>query len=232
MTNERLSVPLAADCKIVVVDDEVFSRFMTVELLERLGATGVQTAPDGYEALAQLSRDDIPAPDLIFLDLEMPGVSGIDVLKEIRSGHTKAPHDVPVVFLTAHDELGLLLAAFMLDVDAFLKKPMDMEMLSETVRDIGLSERHIQPADYYQEVNCQGIQVDKMNDHFNSDAVENLAAADLVPGMIIAEDVYTTEALVVGAGSMVTPRMARLLKGVAAHTDLKCFKVVRNHQGR
>jgi CheY-like chemotaxis protein len=80
--------------RILIVDDEPFNLdLLEQELTER--GYRVERARDGEEALDKLQASQ---PDLVFLDYMMPGMNGLEVLKEIRGRKI----DVPVVMITAH----------------------------------------------------------------------------------------------------------------------------------
>lgn len=107
--------------KILLVDDEV--EFVTT-LAERLRIRGLQTeiAKDGEEAL---NIFDSSVFDVVLLDVFMPGMSGFDVLKEIK----KRSRNIPVILLTGHGATkegveGMSLGAF-----DYLMKPIDIEEL-------------------------------------------------------------------------------------------------------
>lgn len=84
------------DQTILVVDDEESIRFLYREELEEEGYT-VITAADGEEALRKVRKDK---PDLITLDIRMPGMDGIEVLHKIR----EMDKDIPVIMSTAYGE--------------------------------------------------------------------------------------------------------------------------------
>ena len=110
---------------ILVVDDEEPVRDVLCEYLESQGF-GVQAAPDGETALAALGRH---RPDLVLLDVRMPGLDGVEVLRRIRHA---APH-VPVIMVTANESVGL--AREMLELGAFdyVAKPFDFSYLDRAV---------------------------------------------------------------------------------------------------
>jgi CheY-like chemotaxis protein len=81
---------------ILVVDDEESIRFLYREELEEDGYR-VITAADGEEALQKVEKDE---PDLITLDIRMPGMDGIEVLHRIR----EINKDIPVIMSTAYGE--------------------------------------------------------------------------------------------------------------------------------
>lgn len=109
--------------KILVVDDEE-------DILEmialRLGKEGfdVVTAPSGEEALGRVADS---TPDLVVLDVMMPGLNGLDVCERIR-GRSDGPQP-PVIFLTAKGEDFDHLQGMVRGADAYLVKPVEMTAL-------------------------------------------------------------------------------------------------------
>lgn len=102
--------------KILIVDDEPLARRgVSLRLASEPGVEIAGECSDGTEALRLIS--DL-APDLIFLDIQMPQLSGIDVLRGLPPGSTPV-----VIFLTAYDEYAL--AAFEVQALDYLLKPID-----------------------------------------------------------------------------------------------------------
>ncbi|MDI9411928.1 MAG: response regulator, partial [Bacteroidia bacterium] len=108
---------------ILLVDDEPLNRDM---LSRRLGKAGfeVATASDGTDALTQIQAK---RPDLVLLDLLMPGMSGLDVLREIR--RTVDPTELPVVVATALHETSFLVEAMGAGANDFVTKPLDFPVV-------------------------------------------------------------------------------------------------------
>src|SRR6187399_2413744 len=86
----------APQARILVVDDEWSIRDLLSTVLEFAGYQ-VRTAADGAEAMREVG---VFAPDLILLDVNMPGVDGFDVCRRVRAQGL----DTPVIFLTARDD--------------------------------------------------------------------------------------------------------------------------------
>jgi DNA-binding LytR/AlgR family response regulator len=109
--------------RVVVIDDEAPARRRLVRMLAEVGDVEVVgEAQDGLEALEVAERK---APDLLFLDIHMPGVDGL----ALAAQYARLP---PVVFVTAYDEHAL--AAFELNAVDYLLKPVRLERLDEAVR--------------------------------------------------------------------------------------------------
>src|SRR5688572_23014109 len=102
---------------ILVVDDEPDISALVAYHLAR-ESYRVRTASTGLEALRALETE---VPDLILLDLMLPGVSGQDVLREIK--RQEAWRDVPVILLTARTEEADRLEGLRLGADDYVSKP-------------------------------------------------------------------------------------------------------------
>jgi two-component system LytT family response regulator len=115
----------ASPLRALIVDDEPLARERLRELLA--GADGVSvvgTAVDGPAAVEALRTQ---APDLVFLDVQMPGMSGIDVIETI--GQAQMP---VTIFVTAYDQYAI--KAFDLAAVDYLLKPFDDERFDEALR--------------------------------------------------------------------------------------------------
>ena len=113
---------------VMVVDDEVDILTCLDEALTAEGyrVTGVAS---GAEALDLLAAE---VPDLIILDLRMPEISGIEVLKELRAKHPQLPIVVCTGLRGYREDYDVVTS----NVAAFLEKPLDIEMVVKTVREL------------------------------------------------------------------------------------------------
>lgn len=114
--------------KVLVVDDEP-NIVLSLEFLMQQAGFEVETAVDGASALAKV---EAAPPDLILLDISLPGISGFDVLEQLRQEPRHAK--LPIIMLTAHGrevekEKGLALGA-----DDYVTKPFSTQDLVEKVK--------------------------------------------------------------------------------------------------
>ncbi len=115
-----------ADPRVLVVDDTAANRRLVAALLTAEGFT-VEGAEGGVQALEMVEKSP---PDLILLDLQMPGMNGLTVLRELR----KQWPDLPVVMQTAHGDIPSAVEAIKLGADDFLTRPTANDKLVLTVR--------------------------------------------------------------------------------------------------
>jgi DNA-binding response OmpR family regulator len=113
--------------RILVVDDEITVRMLLHDVLEMEGYD-VAEAEDGPTALAMIAAE---RPDLVLLDIMMPGMSGIDVLSLLRG--EAATRDMPVVLLTAAGDDETTWAGWTTGASLYLNKPFDHVNLLEWV---------------------------------------------------------------------------------------------------
>ena len=133
----------------LVVDDEQPARDELVFLLDRDDRVGrVSTAASGAEALRRLEAGDV---DLMFLDVAMPGLSGIDVARVV--GQFRTPPRV--VFVTAHDNHAV--DAFELGAVDYLLKPIREERLAESIRRASQEPDAVEGADETIAVELAGV---------------------------------------------------------------------------
>jgi DNA-binding LytR/AlgR family response regulator len=113
--------------RALVADDEEPARAELVYLLSQDPRIGeIQTASDGPEALKILQATDL---DVVFCDIKMPGLDGIDLASVLSKFRQPRPR---IVFVTAYDEHAV--AAFELDAADYVMKPVRAERLAEAVR--------------------------------------------------------------------------------------------------
>ena len=129
---------------ILLVEDNPVDEKLTVRALEKRNlANRIVVARDGEEALECLfgagdGKGGPPAalPQVVLLDLKLPKVEGLEVLRRIRG--TERTKQVPVVVLTSSDEERDILQSYALGVNSYVRKPVNFDQFSEAVAEIGL----------------------------------------------------------------------------------------------
>jgi two-component system, response regulator, stage 0 sporulation protein F len=114
--------------KILVIDDEADMRFAVRMLLERSGHTVIE-AENGDAALAKLEGE---SPDLVLLDMRLPGMDGIQILQRIREKRK----DIPIIMVTGYGNVELAEQALQLGADHYLSKPFHNKELIEVIEQI------------------------------------------------------------------------------------------------
>jgi CheY-like chemotaxis protein len=135
---------MSREVEILLVDDSAEDVELTVLALRRNKLSNdIQVAEDGAEALDFLfcqgphkNRSFSHPPKLVLLDLKLPKIDGLEVLRAIRGDErTRA---IPVVILTSSKEQRDLIDGYNLGVSGYIQKPVDFDQFSETIRQIGM----------------------------------------------------------------------------------------------
>ena len=135
---------MSHEVEILLVEDSAEDAELTIRALRRNNlANEIHVSTDGVEALDFLFCRGVHAdrtfthpPRLVLLDLKLPKVDGLEVLRAIRADErTKA---IPVVVLTLSKQHKDLVAGYNLGVSAYVQKPVDFEQFSEAMRQIGM----------------------------------------------------------------------------------------------
>jgi FixJ family two-component response regulator len=114
---------------IAIVDDDESVCRAVRRLMRSLSMDG-ETFSSGQQFLDLLDAMPSYQPDCLILDVQMPGMNGLEVQNRLAlSGNT-----VPVIFITAHDEVGIREKALSAGAVAFLRKPFDDQLLVKTLR--------------------------------------------------------------------------------------------------
>lgn len=126
--------------RVVLVDDQTLVRHGIRSLLEIAGGVQVVAeADDGATGVSAVAEHD---PDVVLLDLRMPGTDGLWALAELRRRRL----DVPVLVLTTFDDDDLVLAALRAGAQGYLLKDVTVEQLASAVRTLADGGTHVQPS--------------------------------------------------------------------------------------
>ena len=129
---------------ILLVEDNPDDELLTLRALNQSSlANEIMVARDGEEALDFLfcqgkfaDRDSGQKPEVILLDLKLPKIDGLEVLRQIRSD--ERTRLFPVVILTSSKEEQDLLQSYNLGCNSYIRKPVDFKQFSESIRRLGL----------------------------------------------------------------------------------------------
>ena len=133
-----------APMEILLVEDNPADAEMTLRALRRNNlANRVHWVKDGEQALefmfrtgSYAGRDPVAVPKLVMLDIKMPKVDGIEVLRRIKAN--EETRTVPVVVMTSSNEERDVVESYRLGVNSYIVKPVQFESFLETVAKIGL----------------------------------------------------------------------------------------------
>ena len=118
---------------VLIVEDDPTTLEAVIAMLEVVGHEEVRSAPNGVEGLERMREEQ---PDLMFLDLMMPKMDGVDVLRELRDG--SAPRPRHIIVMSAHANANERKGVIHLGADQFLAKPFTLAQLESALENAGL----------------------------------------------------------------------------------------------
>ncbi len=132
---------MSADDSILLVEDDPAAVCIALHAFAKSGVDKerIIVAEDGQAALNHLlakKKDDRGTPCLILLDLKLPRIDGLEVLKRLRE--TDRLKEVPVIILTNSDEERDIARSYSLGANSYLRKPIDFTQLIELLEQLGL----------------------------------------------------------------------------------------------
>jgi two-component system phosphate regulon response regulator PhoB len=143
-----------ARSRVLIIEDERHLTDVLTYNLEREGYESV-VAHDGQEGLRKAQT---LLPDLILLDLMLPALGGLDVLRELRAG--ERTRDVPVIVLTAKAEETDQVVGFSLGADDYVTKPFSVKVLLQRIK--ALQRRLDGPTDPADVIDYLGVRIDRV----------------------------------------------------------------------
>ena len=122
---------------ILLVEDDPDHELLTIRALKKSNiANDVRVARDGEEAVNLLFGENPLRPQVILLDLKLPKVEGLEVLRRIREDD--ATRMLPVVVLTSSDEERDVVRSYKLGVNSYIRKPVNFNEFAEATRQLGM----------------------------------------------------------------------------------------------
>ncbi len=126
-----MEVTLDKNMKILIVDDFSTMRRIIKNLLRDLGFTNTQEADDGQTALPMLKNGDF---DFLVTDWNMPGMTGIELLRQVRADERLS--SLPVLMVTAEAKREQIIEAAQSGVNGYVVKPFTAQALKEKIEKI------------------------------------------------------------------------------------------------
>ncbi|HXB32928.1 MAG TPA: response regulator [Puia sp.] len=135
---------MTSQVEVLLVEDNIHDAEMTIRSLKKVNlANNLVHVKDGEEALEFIfakgkfaGPDLVNAPKLILLDIKMPKVDGIEVLRRIKAD--EATRCIPVVIMTSSKEELDIVSSYELGVNSYVVKPVDFEGFAKAVSELGL----------------------------------------------------------------------------------------------
>jgi len=122
---------------LLLVEDDPDHELLTTRALKRARiANDIRVARDGEEALNLLLGPNPLRPQVVLLDLKLPKIDGIEVLRRIREADSTRM--LPVVILTSSDEERDIVRSYQLGVNSYIRKPVDFNDFAEATRQLGM----------------------------------------------------------------------------------------------
>lgn len=115
--------------KIMLVDDAAFMRMMVKDALTKAGYTDLVEAQDGVEAVDKFNAEN---PDLVFMDITMPNMDGLEALKKIKASHPGAN----IVMCSAMGQEAMVIEAIKSGAKDFIVKPFKPDRILATAEKI------------------------------------------------------------------------------------------------
>ncbi len=126
----------AGEIEVLLVEDNASDVELTLRALQKRNlANRVVVARDGVEALELLQRP-APLPKVVLLDLKLPKLNGLEVLRRLKSD--ERTRRIPVVVLTSSHEEPDVEESYRLGVNSYIVKPVDFESFASAVAEVGL----------------------------------------------------------------------------------------------
>ena len=122
---------------ILLVEDDPDHELLTIRALKKSNiANEVRVARDGEEAIELLCGHNPIRPQVVLLDLKLPKIDGLGVLRRIRE--CVPTQLLPVVVLTSSDEESDVVRSYQLGVNSYIRKPVDFSAFAEATRQLGM----------------------------------------------------------------------------------------------
>jgi CheY-like chemotaxis protein len=193
--------------KVLMVDDEEQFRATTQKILNRRGFETV-LAGSGEEAIDKLDQN----PDVVILDIKMPGIDGHQALREIK----KRFADLPIIMLTGHGDLSSAKEALAEGAFDYLAKPCDIDLLSDKIED---AYHHGKEPKYFEEKRVMGVMI-PLKEYTTLSGEESIKDAIFELKASFTSKMSTSRIMETGHRSILIMHKEEKIQGVLAITDL------------
>jgi DNA-binding response OmpR family regulator len=121
---------------VLLIEDDPDHELLTIRALKRSNISSeIRVARDGEEAIDLLTGPNAIHPRVVLLDLKLPKIDGLEVLRRIRQSDTAGL--LPVVILTSSDEQCDVVRSYQFGVNSYIRKPVNFQDFEEAARQLG-----------------------------------------------------------------------------------------------
>ena len=222
--------------KILIVEDEKLMRNLLLQMLKRMGFSNVNAIDNAEEVVKTYNYWKT---DLLISDIEMDGMSGLDLIEAIRNKQTPLSTEVSIIVLTGLSKLQILMKAAELKIQGFLTKPVTEELLRNRIEEV-LSKSHqieyrdpklnITVNDSSNNEDLDSVDMeDQKENHKNNKKAELINVIvdldKLSVGMVLKEDVVARGHTILRAGKVIQEGHLKVLNDLRAFIGKKEFMV-------
>lgn len=141
---EKISMSNNDNKNILLVEDNSNDEMLTIRAFKKNNILNkIDVARDGQEALDYLfcegkysEREKNKNPQVILLDINLPKIDGLDVLRQLRANEQTAL--IPVIIMTTSDEQNDLITSYKLGANSYVRKPVELESFMEAIKQLGM----------------------------------------------------------------------------------------------
>ncbi len=228
--------------KILVVEDERLMRNLLIQMLKRMGFKDVNAVDNAEEVV---NTNKFWKTDLLVTDIEMEGMSGLDLIGLIRNERSPLSPEVPIMVLTGMSKLQILMEAAEQKIQGFLTKPVSEDILRQRIEEILGKSSQLVYRDPQLIIETKELSessqepLKKVSDNFEDDKnekeqQENMERTEtiiinnvlmdldkLTVGMVLGEDIVARGHTILLAGKVIQEGHVKVLNDLSAFIDKK-----------
>ncbi len=236
------------DPRILIVEDDAFTRRLFLRMVQELGFRQVQDADSAQTALRLFESEKF---DLLITDIDMPGMNGLELIQSIRSGKTHSRADLRIIVLSAVSQIHVISAALALDINGFLIKPVTPATTEEKITNALTERLHLHSPIAYASINTRVGALSSADSDDTSRAAVNAAIVlpeasaelqdgpvegarlvpfeQLCPGMVLQGRIHLeTGALILSPGRVLTEAVINRLRDIRKLLKEKNFLILQD----